>query len=103
MAVSAKWFTNGVKHIVSDASWTGDTIKVLLTTASYTPDQDGHEFKSSITNEVTGTGYSAGGVTLGTKSVSVDAASNETRLIAAPAQWTTATFTCRYAIVWKDT
>jgi len=103
LAVTAFWFTNGPKHVVSDTVWTSDTMKVLLTTSSYTPSQDSHEFKSSVTNEVTGTGYSAGGVTLGTKSVSVDTASNETRLIAANVSWTTATFTARYAVIYKDT
>lgn len=103
MAVTANWYTNGPKHIASDTSWTSDTIKVLLTTSSYTPNQDSHEFKSSVTNEVTGTGYSAGGATLGTKSITVDTASNETRLIAGNVSWTTATFTARIAVIYEDT
>jgi hypothetical protein len=104
MAVTAKWYTNGPKHVVNgDVSWTADTIKVLLTTSTYTPNQDTHEFKSSITNEVAGTGYTAGGVTLGSKSISVDTASNETRFVAGNVQWTTATFTARYAVIYEDT
>ncbi len=103
MAVSALWYTNGPKHVVTDTVWTTDTIKCMLTTATYTPNQDTHEFKSSVTNEVSGTGYTARGATLGTKTVTIDTASNETRLDAADTSWTTATFTARYAVVYKDT
>jgi len=37
-----------------------DTIKVMLSTESYVPDQDTHEFRDDVTNEVAGTGYTAG-------------------------------------------
>jgi hypothetical protein len=56
-----------------------------------------------VTNEIVGAGYTAGGVALGTKSVSYDSATNETRLIAANSQWTAASFTARIAVVYKDT
>lgn len=46
-----------------------DTIKVLLTTSSYAPNLDTHETKADITNEVVGTGYTAGGATLGSKTI----------------------------------
>jgi hypothetical protein len=103
MAVSAKWFTNGPKHVVSDTSWTANTIKVLLTTSTYAVNQDTHEFKSSVTNEVSGAGYTAGGVTLGSKTITVDTASNETRFNAGNISWTSATFTARYAVIYYDT
>ena len=38
-----------------------DTFYGLLVTSSYTPDKGGHAKRSDITNEVTGTGYTAGG------------------------------------------
>src|SRR5262245_25836462 len=46
-----------------------DTIKVMLTTNSYVPNLDTHEMKSDVTNEVTGTAYVAGGVTLSSKTL----------------------------------
>src|SRR5262245_9529135 len=46
-----------------------DTIKVLLTTNSYVPNLDTHETKADITNEVTGTNYTAGGNALASKSI----------------------------------
>lgn len=74
-----------------------------MCTATYTPDQDAHDFFNDVTNEISGTGYTAGGATLTGKSVSYDTATNKVRLIAADAQWTTATFTARYAVYYKST
>lgn len=84
--------------------WPTDTIKVTLHTATYTPNQDTHVFASDLTNELsTGSGYTAGGVTLATKSTSYDSTTNEARLIAGNAAWTNLTATFRYAVIWKDT
>ena len=85
--------------------WVTDTIKVGLTTSTYVPNQDTHVFYSDITNELaTATGYTAGGVTLGTKSTTYDSASNTNRLIAANASWTfSASKTMRIAFIYKDT
>lgn len=82
-----------------------DTIKVGLTTSSYTPDQDTHDFYNDITNELsTANGYTAGGVTLGSKTASYDAGTNESRFDAADAVWTSsgAGFTARRFFVYKD-
>lgn len=108
MAVTAKWFGAGLLGQYSATAarrvdWVSDTIKVALTTSTYVPDQDVHDFFNDVTNEVTGTGYTAGGVTLGSKTTAYDSATNETRLDAADAAWTTATFTARIAVVYKDT
>jgi hypothetical protein len=80
-----------------------DTIKVALTTSSYTPNIDTHDFFDDITNEVSGTGYSAGGATLGTKTTTVDTTDDEAVFDAADTTWTTASFTARYAIIYKST
>lgn len=82
-----------------------DTIKLALVTNTYTIDQDAHDFFNDITNEVTGTGYTAGGVTLTGKSAVYDAASNEFRLIVADAAWGPgATFgPFRKGVIYKDT
>jgi hypothetical protein len=84
--------------------WTTATIKCGLTTSTYTPNQDTHHFWSDITNEVSGTGYTAGGTTLTTTGgTSYDTASDQIRLDATDASWTTSTITARDAIVWNDT
>ncbi|MHA1482068.1 MAG: hypothetical protein ACTSQA_01355 [Candidatus Heimdallarchaeaceae archaeon] len=80
-----------------------DTIKVMLVTSSYTPDQDSHEFKDSVTNEVSGTGYTAGGVELTSKVVSADDTDNEGVFDAADVTWSSSTITARGAVIYKDT
>jgi hypothetical protein len=108
MAATANWYGQAFLGQWSATAarrvdWATDTIKVALTTSSYTPNQDTDVFFSDVTNEITGTGYTAGGATLGSKSTSYDNATNETRLLAGASSWTTATFTYRYAIVYKST
>lgn len=108
MAASAFWYGSSLAGQYSATAarrvdWVTNSIKVALATSAYTPNQDTHTFFSDVTNEVTGTGYSAGGVALGTKSVSYDSASNETRLLAAASSWSGATITARYAIVYDAT
>lgn len=109
MAVTSYWYGKALEGQYSGTSarrvdWANDTIKVALCTSSYTPNQDTHTYYSDLTNEVAnGNGYTTGGVTLGTKSVNYDTASNVLSLRAAASTWTSATFTCRYAVVYKDT
>ncbi len=45
-------------------TWEGETHKVLMVTDTHTPDFTVHDFRNDITDEVTGTGYTAGGVAL---------------------------------------
>jgi hypothetical protein len=52
------------------------TAKAMLCTSTYTPNTDTHRFKSDVTNEVVGTGYTAGGTTLTTKSATYTAANS---------------------------
>jgi len=49
-----------------------DTIKGMVTSSSYTPNKDTHAKRSDVTNEVTGTGYTAGGQTLQSVVVTLD-------------------------------
>lgn len=78
-----------------------DTINVMLVTSSYTPDQDAHTKRSDVTNEVTGTGYSAGGAALASKVVSVDNTDNEGVFDAADLTWSSSTITARGAVLYK--
>jgi hypothetical protein len=106
MPVTAKLFGVPLKNQFSGANpidWDTDTIKVALTTSSWVPDQDTHDFFNDVTNEITGTGYSAGGVTLTCSAPTYDTASNEVRMDAADASWSSASFTARYAVVYKST
>ena len=79
-----------------------DTLKIALysssatitrTTASYT----------GLANEITGTGYTAGGATLSNVTIATDSTGNRVWLDCDDVVWDNATFTARYAIVYDDT
>lgn len=80
-----------------------DTIKVMLCTSTYVPNQDTHRYKSSVTNEVVGTGYTATGATLGSTQVNYTAGTNTLMFDAADTVWATSTITARYAVVYDAT
>ena len=66
-AIKGQWdnTTNGVFNLGSG----GSTIKVAAATNTYSINQDTHDFFDDITNEVTGTNYTAGGATLGSQTL----------------------------------
>jgi hypothetical protein len=98
-AVTAHWYRGFFKRFLAkDVDLDADTLKCTLHTSTYTPNQDTHEFASSLSNEVTGTGYTAGGVTLTTVAQNVG-----TTLVwawdADDVSWATSTITARYAVL----
>jgi hypothetical protein len=104
MAVTAKMYGNALlKALNKEVNYITDTIKVMLCTSAYTPDQDAHIYKSSITGEVTGTGYTAGGATLTNKTMTYDGATNTIKLDADDVVWASSTITARYAVIYDDT
>lgn len=52
-------------------SMEAETHNGLLVTDSYTPDFDAHDFRNDVTNEVTGTNYTSGGVNLTTTEITL--------------------------------
>ena len=50
---------------------TSDALKLMLTTSAYVPNQGTDKFQSAVTNEVSGTGYTAGGIALAGASLTV--------------------------------
>lgn len=97
-------FNGFKKHLFAgDFDLDANTIKMMLVTSAYTPNQDTHEFRSSVTNEVAGTGYTAGGVTLTNKTVTQDDTNNRAAWDFDDAVWASATITARGAVVYKDT
>lgn len=79
-----------------------DTLKIMLCTSTYTPNQDTDRYKSSVTNEVTGTGYTAGGNTLTSVTVNYTAGTNTLALDAADTSWAASTITARYAVIYDS-
>jgi hypothetical protein len=99
--VIAKWYGKAPTKAVD---WLGDTIKVALLDPTFAPDQDLQEFFADVSaHEIAGAGYVAGGVALSNKTRVYDAPSNTSTLSADNVAWANASFTCRYAAVYKDT
>jgi len=91
------------KALNKEVDWDSDTIKVALVGSGYTPNQDSHDYWDDVSsNEVTGTGYTAGGATLASKTITYDGASNVVILDAADVVWSSSTITARYAVVYDD-
>ncbi|MBT3239371.1 MAG: hypothetical protein HON98_02585 [Chloroflexi bacterium] len=80
-----------------------DTIKVALVGSGYTADKDADEFFDDISNEVSGTGYTAGGKVLSNKGITVEDANDLASFDADDPTWTVSTVTARAAVLYKDT
>lgn len=84
-----------------EIDWDTDTIKVALLSNAYTPDQDAHNYFDDVsTNEVTGTGYTQGGISLTNKTNTYNGATNTIVLDADDVTWSSSTITARYAVVY---
>jgi hypothetical protein len=91
------------KSLNKEIDWDSDTIKVALLSSSYTPNQDTHDYYDDVVaNEVTGTGYTTGGNTLSSKTITYDGTNNVIILDAADVTWSSSTITARYAVVYND-
>lgn len=78
-----------------------DTFKVLLVTNSYSPNKDTHDKRSHLSHEVSGTGYTAGGVTSAC-TVTKDTANDRVTLQFASVSWASSTITARGAVIYKS-
>lgn len=78
MSVSANLYANVFDQAFSGGvNWASDSIKMALLTSAYTPSLSTHVHWSDVSaNEVTGTGYTAGGVALASKTHTVTAANS---------------------------
>jgi hypothetical protein len=104
MAVTAAWYGKAfLSAFNKETDWDTNAIKMMLTTSAYTPDQDAHQYKSDVTNEVAGTGYTAGGAALTSVTIGYTAATNVIKFNSAAVSWSTATITARYAVIYDST
>ena len=79
-----------------------DSFKVMLVTSAYTENKDTHTKRSDITNEVSGTGYTAGGQAVTATVSAVDTANDRVDITFAQVTWPTSTITARKAIYYKS-
>jgi hypothetical protein len=78
----------------ADIDFDTATIKAMLTTSAYTENKD-HDRRDDVTNEITATGYTAGGVTVTATVAAVDTANDRFVLTLGPATWSNFTGTSR--------
>lgn len=104
MAVTALWYGNAFISLANKLiDIDTDTIKTMLTTSTYVPTQDTGDFKDDVTNEVSGTGYTATGTTLTTPASVYTAGTNVWNFDADDAVWASSTITARIAVVYDST
>jgi len=84
-----------------DIDFDTNTFKALLVTSTYTPNKDTHDFRDDVTNEVTGTGYTAGGVTSAV-TVTKDTANDKVTIQFGAVSWASSTITARALVIYKS-
>ena len=77
-----------------------DTFRVMLTTSAYSENKDTHLKRSDVTNEVTGSGYTAGGVVT-TITVTKDTVNDRLDITLGAVSWPSSTITARKAVYYK--
>lgn len=104
MAVTASVYGPALTSLFNaEIDFDTHTIKVLLLTSAYTPNTDTHRYRSSLTNEITGTGYTAGGATLTSPTLNYNSTTDTLTLDAADVSWDPSTLVARYAVIYRDT
>ena len=78
-----------------------DAVKIMLVGSAYTPNIDTHTKRSDVTNEVSGTGYTAGGIALVNKTVTMNTTSDKGVFDADDITLSNATITARGAVLYK--
>jgi hypothetical protein len=88
---------------VGNIDFDTDAFKVMLVTSAYAENKDTHTKRSDVTNEVTGTGYAAGGIAVGATVSAVDTANDRVDVTFAAVSWPGSTITgARKAVYYKS-
>lgn len=97
---------NNFKEEVMEGTFdlVNDTVKIALLDNTHTPDADTHTAWADVSgDEVSGTGYDAGGETLANKAVTQDDTDDEGVFDADDVTWSSSSITARYAVVYDTT
>lgn len=78
-----------------------DSFKAMLVTSTYVPNKDTDLKRSAVTNEVVGTGYTAGGVA-SVVTVTKDTANDKVTLQFGAVSWPSSTITARGCVYYKS-
>lgn len=77
-----------------------DVFRRSLHTSGYAENKDTHDFFDDVTNEVSGTGYTAGGAVTSV-TVTLDTANDRVDIVFGTTTWPSSTITARKAVVRK--
>jgi hypothetical protein len=93
---------NLMKGLINDLSDAATTIKVALLADTYIPDQvNDDNWADVMANEISGTGYTAGGQEVSTKTISD--VSGVATFDGDNILWASSTLTARYVVIYDDT
>jgi len=98
------WYGRGVEAFKNGSvDWEADTIKVALLGSAHTPDQGAHQFFNEIAaDEVSGSGYTAGGATLMNATLTYDDVNLRVTLDGDNVTWDPSTITAQYAMLYRE-
>lgn len=91
------------KEILDTINIDAVTVKVMLVTSAYTPNIDTHTRRSSVTNEVAGSGYTTGGATLTGVAITQNNTTDKGVFDANDITWSSSTITARGAVIYVST
>lgn len=96
-------FNSAVRDIATGAlDFDTDTYKAMLVTSGYSPNKDTHDKRDDVTNEVSGTGYTAGGTSVTATVGSIDTTNDRVDVTFSNPSWATATITARALVIYKS-
>lgn len=96
-------FKANIMAAVHNLATAGDTIKAALLNNSHAFDATDDVWADISANEISGTGYTAGGKALTGQAVSVDDGDNEGVFDADDLSWTSASLTAYHLVLYNDT
>jgi len=96
-----RWYGRGLLHVLAgDVSLRNGSLKVMLTGDSYLPNLDNDEFRSDVTDEVAGSGYTQGGLPLANFQADFDVVTDEAIVGWADVLWTGIAATVQGAVIY---
>lgn len=104
-SATVKWYGNApLAFFNEEIDLLSDTIKVALTTSSYTPNQDTDDYFDDVTDEVSGTNYTAGGATLANDTLTYTSGTNVMKYDGDDVSWASSTISnARTAVIYDAT
>lgn len=102
--MATNWYGKAVQSVLSkQTNLVSDNIKVALYSNSYVPNFDTDNLFTEVSGEVSGTGYTAGGLALTNKTLTQDTAANVWKFDADDITFSGVTLSFRYAVIYNAT